>query len=87
MQEHNREAERRGCRRHLGKKQRTRTHGQRRQHKNVTAVRERGIPTEHGEQSDNQHGGGDQKMLGTPGHELLQLRLHGAGADNQGRTR
>ncbi len=87
MQADHRHTERRGGRCHLGQKQRTRTYRQGRQHQNVAAIRKRAVPTEHGEQSDNQHGRRDQKMLGAPGRELLHLGLHVAGADNHGWAR
>ncbi len=54
---------------HFGGKHGAGADGERGEDEDVAAVGKRGIPTEDGEESDDEHGGGDQEVLGDHGED------------------
>ena len=72
VQRRQRETQRGGYGRDFRQKHRARANGQNAQHKNVAAVRKCRFPTQHGEQTDHQHGGRDQKVLHGPGADHMR---------------
>jgi len=80
VQRTHRGAQRGRQRRNLGKEHGARAYRQRGEHQNVTPVGERGVPTQHREEADHQHRGGNQKVLRTPGENQTLLRGHPPGA-------